>query len=146
MARIKYAEIEDLFDKNEINDLFNFICKNIIFSDPIEVKRNVLSLNGNDKQIANYKVKLIELIQVINKYDIKASLKVTYLANEKDPEPRILKHPVGPESNVNINMRSQDKQISNPDLSDLVGKAGVVKVEEPEEKKINPEDIPDFKW
>lgn len=118
----------------DIGDLFNAIAEKILFIKPFEAKKRFLNIKGNNSVIANHKPTLLDLATLIEAYDIKCEIKVSYVDGEVKAAIELPDPPK--EEPVKAAMKEQVKEVKVP-----------VKIEEPEAKKPqapNSLDIPDF--
>lgn len=74
---IKNITIDSL-SIEDTNAMFEKICEKIAQQPSLDVKKRVLKLTGNDKNISDHKVGISELLIVISVYDIPVELKLKY--------------------------------------------------------------------
>lgn len=73
-----YATI-NLF--SESNELFNWICKNLLANRPEDVKREILKMDGSIKELSEHKATISNVLTIITHYELKFELMV--VGNEK---------------------------------------------------------------
>jgi hypothetical protein len=146
MSKIKFLKISSV-QADDVNDLFEAICKDIIHITPTRAKRNILGMTGKDSNIEKYKCTLSQLMAVIQKYDIPVDIKVSY-ADLLDTTDQVLKPKEdnhGLEKDVLVTaMTKQEKEITNPELRDV---AIVAEKKNEATAAVDPgkiQDIPDF--
>lgn len=145
-TEVSYLEIDSL-GEDDVNDLFNAICTDIINLPIAKVKREVFNLNGKDKALLTHKATINELLSLISLYDIKVNIKLTFLSKKFDNAADDIKHVEEPfkESDVERNLKNQVKDINNPDLKDIKNEDFLVKDHKKTEPiPIDPNSIPDF--
>lgn len=78
------------FSASDVQDLFDFICENILKKKPEEVKNEVSAFFSNAPRMFKGKeVTITELINTIMVFDIKFELKLNWINNEKQELPPV---------------------------------------------------------
>ncbi len=131
----KFASIESL-DNSELEALFELICKEIIFKTPKEVRKEMFGLES--KLFKSDKVEIAEIMTLINLYDIKFELKLTYLPALSEPrtEPPIKVEGQG--SVTEEAMKEQGKVVKEPFV------AGPITPVVEKKEEVDENSLPDF--
>lgn len=139
---LKYFKIKS-FSKEELKDLFDAICTNIIKSTPTKVKQDVLKLTGTKKELEAFNPTITSLLTLITTYDIKFEFMVKYV--EQDFSEPIIEESINP---VKKEMIEQAKDIEYNTGPNYIGgkKVEVVEIDNTpkKHKPIKEEEFPDF--
>jgi hypothetical protein len=135
----KYITI-DSFHADDLKDLFNAICTQVLMRNPLQIKREVLKVKGTDRDLENYKPTLPSLLTLIATYDLKFDFTVKYveMVNADTEEP-----PREPVADTVKELEKQRKEILDPELQVKAPRVDVEKLVE-EVKPVKEEDLPSF--
>lgn len=135
----------DSFSPEDINDLFNAICMEVLNSTPANIKQKALKLNGSKKELDAYKPSLAGLMTLITTYDIKFDFKITYLKTDMDApdlkEEEVFVDPLKKEIDEQSKVIVKDPE---PEKTEFGGKKVEVVEVDNSGKPIKEADIPDF--
>lgn len=131
----------DSLSKSDTADLFNAICEKALNMSPRKAKKDILKLDGSNKELDEFQPSLLSLDMLIAHFDIKCELKVFYMAEDGEK----MEFKPDKAEPVKKEMEKQDDEITNPALLEekLGKKVEVVRVVNSQvvgEEK----DIPDF--
>jgi hypothetical protein len=143
ISKPKYASIET-FDKQDLRELFDFVCDNIIHSTPLKVKRDILKLKGSDTELQEYNPTVQSILTLIATYDLKFEFMIKYVESVK-PDFSLLERD---ETTIQKEMSAQKKDIA-PEVkkSERIVEKKVlppVAEEKIERKAVVDDDLPEF--
>lgn len=75
MPENKHVEIDDV---NDLKDLFNLLCEEVLNSQPIDVRRGLLGFRGNDAAVMHNTIHPDDIFKIIKKHELKFSLRIEY--------------------------------------------------------------------
>lgn len=142
---MKFIKINSLEDSN---DMFEAICQDILLAKPVDVKRNALGMTGKDSVLQAHKVTVTQLMALVARYDLMVEVKVSYDEQPVFEEKGDVLKPKDDHEGlhkdvVQAQMKKQEKEIVNPELTDIASAAVGQKKNEEVSKSVDSDKLPD---
>ncbi len=146
MPKINHIEIDSL-SLEDTNALFDAMCARIAKKGYMEARREILGLSGSDRAIREYKATIADVLSIIALYDLKVTLRVEYLVTEGHVKTGRGGEDFNPNAGLKVDsvheaLSEQAKEITNPELTDLVNIPVVEEGKKKEESESTTRSVP----
>jgi len=153
MADNKFATINPV-DPDDRKALFDLICREMAFMKPMDVKKNILVISGSTSELQSYIPDLVDIMRLLEIYEVESSLKITYSALKTDGEKKWLDHQhkveeaqVGPLTKEKLcdehkKLKAQADEIINPEFK--LYRGDIIGTKEVQENTIDMNQMPDL--